>query len=119
MKIDMVFEGGGAKGMVFIGAMKELENRGHTPGRLVGTSAGAITAALLAAGYSADEMQEALDERKADVVKLRVIWGLKMEEIAESLGVSVATVERDWSFSRAWLTREASARRERDDSAIP
>lgn len=64
MKIDMVFEGGGAKGMVFIGAMKELETHGHTPGRLVGTSAGAITAALLAAGYSADEMQEALDERK-------------------------------------------------------
>jgi len=64
MKYDMVFEGGGAKGMVFVGAMQEFEARGHTHGRLLGTSAGAITAALLAAGYSSDEMLEALAEKK-------------------------------------------------------
>jgi RNA polymerase sigma-70 factor (ECF subfamily) len=49
----------------------------------------------------------ALDERKADVVKLRVVWGLEMREIAESIGVSLATVERDWAFAKAWLAREA------------
>jgi NTE family protein len=49
MKYDMVFEGGGAKGMVFVGAMQEFESRGHSHDRLLGTSAGAITAALLAA----------------------------------------------------------------------
>lgn len=59
------------------------------------------------------ERLESLDPRKADVVKLRVVWGLEMREIAESLGVSLATIERDWSFSKAWLAREASAMRDR------
>ncbi len=62
MQYDLVFEGGGAKGMVFVGAMQEFEARGHTHGRLLGTSAGAITAALLAAGYSSGEMLAALAE---------------------------------------------------------
>jgi predicted acylesterase/phospholipase RssA len=57
MKFDLVFEGGGAKGMVFVGAYAEFVKRGHTFGRILGTSAGAITATLLAAGYSAEEMQ--------------------------------------------------------------
>lgn len=64
MQYDMVFEGGGAKGMVFVGAMETFEAEGHTPGRLLGTSAGAITAALLAAGYTSQEMREALAEKK-------------------------------------------------------
>ena len=52
---------------------------------------------------------EALDSRKADVVKMKVVWGLTMSQIAESLGISLATVERDWAFSKAWLAREADA----------
>ncbi len=60
MEYDLVFEGGGAKGMVFVGAMQEFEARGHTYKRLLGTSAGAITAALLAAGYSSQEMLAAM-----------------------------------------------------------
>lgn len=66
MQYDLVFEGGGAKGMVFVGAMAEFEARGHTTGRLLGTSAGAITAALLAAGYTSTELQVALDEQEGD-----------------------------------------------------
>ena len=45
----------------------------------------------------------ALDERKARVVELRFFGGLTMGEVAEVLGISLATVEREWSFSRAWL----------------
>jgi len=63
MKYDLVFEGGGAKGMVFVGACEEFFRRGHTYDRLLGTSAGAITAALLAAGYSTEEMSAALTEK--------------------------------------------------------
>lgn len=64
--IDMVFEGGGAKGMVFVGALEALLRGGeHSVGRLLGTSAGAITAALLAARYSLEEMQAALVEKDA------------------------------------------------------
>ena len=55
------------------------------------------------------ERLETLDARKADVVKMRVVWGLEMAEIAGSLGISLATVERDWAFAKAWLSREAAA----------
>jgi predicted acylesterase/phospholipase RssA len=64
MHYDMVFEGGGAKGMVFVGAIQEIEKRGHHPGRLLGTSAGSIMATFLAAGYDAAEMGVALTEEK-------------------------------------------------------
>jgi NTE family protein len=62
MEYDMVFEGGGAKGMAFVGALQELEVRGHSPARLLGASAGAIMATFLAAGYDSREMAEALAE---------------------------------------------------------
>lgn len=66
MKYDLVFEGGGAKGMVFVGACEEFFGRGHSFERLLGTSAGAITATLLAAGYTPEEMLAALVEKGAD-----------------------------------------------------
>ena len=52
------------------------------------------------------ERLESLDPPKADVVKMRVVWGLGVPEIAESLGVSVSTVERRWRFAKAWLADE-------------
>src|SRR5688572_17805676 len=66
MKYDLVFEGGGAKGIVLVGAYEVFGAEGHTFGRLLGTSAGAITATLLAAGYGAQEMLEVLAEREND-----------------------------------------------------
>ena len=64
MKYDLVFEGGGAKGFVLVGACEEFFRRGHSFDRLLGTSAGAITATLLAAGYTAGEMLSALAEQE-------------------------------------------------------
>jgi predicted acylesterase/phospholipase RssA len=64
MEYDLVFEGGGAKGMVFVGAYETFLKRGHSFVRLLGTSAGAITATLLAVGYTPAEMLEALAEKK-------------------------------------------------------
>ena len=66
MRYDLVFEGGGAKGMVFAGAMQELEAQGHSFGRLLGTSAGSITAALLASGAGATGLLNALGEKDGD-----------------------------------------------------
>jgi len=66
MQYDLVFEGGGAKGMVLVGACEEFFSRGHTFDRLLGTSAGAITAALLAAGYTPAELRDALAEKDAE-----------------------------------------------------
>ncbi len=45
----------------------------------------------------------AIDPRKARVVELKFFGGLKTGEIAEVLQISDATVERDWTFARAWL----------------
>ena len=64
MKYDLVFEGGGAKGMVFVGALKEFFGRGHTFDRAMGSSAGAIMSTFLAAGYTPPEMEAALSEKK-------------------------------------------------------
>ncbi|HLF90406.1 MAG TPA: patatin-like phospholipase family protein [Anaerolineales bacterium] len=63
MEYDLVFEGGGAKGILFVGALQEFEARGHTVGRLMGTSAGAITATLLAAGYTPGQMKAVVVDR--------------------------------------------------------
>jgi RNA polymerase sigma-70 factor, ECF subfamily len=45
------------------------------------------------------------DPRKAKVVELRFFGGLSMEEVAQTLGVSLRTVHNDWAFARAWLYR--------------
>jgi RNA polymerase sigma factor (sigma-70 family) len=49
---------------------------------------------------------ERQDATKARIVVLRFFAGLTMQEIAEDLGVSKSTVERDWRFIRAWLYDE-------------
>ncbi|HYU78679.1 MAG TPA: sigma-70 family RNA polymerase sigma factor [Vicinamibacterales bacterium] len=48
----------------------------------------------------------ALDERQAKVVELRYFGGLTVEETADVLGISPATVKRHWTIARAWLRRE-------------
>lgn len=50
-----------------------------------------------------------LDERQEKVVELRFFGGLKHEEIAEVLGTSLATVNRDWRAARAFLTTQLRA----------
>jgi RNA polymerase sigma factor (TIGR02999 family) len=52
-----------------------------------------------------NKLQE-FDEQKARVVELRFFGGLSVEETAEFLGNSTATVKRDWAIARAWLYRE-------------
>ena len=48
----------------------------------------------------------AVDEQQVKVVELRYFGGLSLEETAEALNVSRATVARDWNVARAWLHRE-------------
>ena len=52
------------------------------------------------------EQLRALDARKAEIVQLRVFWGMEVAEVAKSLDVSVSTVERDWRFARRWLSAQ-------------
>jgi RNA polymerase sigma factor (TIGR02999 family) len=46
---------------------------------------------------------EGLDSRPAAVVEMRFFGGLTEQEIADVLGISTATVKRDWEFARSWL----------------
>ncbi len=49
---------------------------------------------------------ETIDPRAAKVVELKFFGGLEIEEIADVMGLSSATVKRDWTLARAWLHRE-------------
>ena len=59
--------------------------------------------AVYLAREEALERLAAQDERKSRVVELKFFGGLTGEEIAEVLQISPATVEREWTFARAWL----------------
>lgn len=58
--VDLVFEGGGVKGIGLVGALSVLEERGFTAARRAGSSAGSIVAALHAAGYTAEELHRVM-----------------------------------------------------------
>jgi RNA polymerase sigma factor (TIGR02999 family) len=49
---------------------------------------------------------ETLDPRAAKAIELRFFGGLSEKESAEALGVSVATLKRDWDFARTWLASQ-------------
>ena len=57
----------------------------------------------LLALHEALDALEVFDARLADVVKLRYFVALTVEETAEPLAKSLATVKRDWTYARAWL----------------
>jgi RNA polymerase sigma factor (TIGR02999 family) len=52
------------------------------------------------------ERLSAVHERYGRVVECRFFGGMSVEETAEALGTSPATVKRDWTYARAWLNRE-------------
>jgi RNA polymerase sigma factor (TIGR02999 family) len=51
----------------------------------------------------------ALDPQQARVVEFRFFGGLSVEETAELIGISTATVKRDWAMAKAWLAREMAS----------
>ncbi len=51
---------------------------------------------------------EGVDERSAEVFRLRIVLGLSFEEMTRTLGLSRSTVERDLRFARSWLRRRLS-----------
>jgi RNA polymerase sigma factor (TIGR02999 family) len=56
--------------------------------------------------HDALERLAAMDPEQARLVELRYFGGMNIEETAEALGVSSATVKREWAVARAWLRRE-------------
>ncbi len=62
---------------------------------------------LLALHNALNEL-ERINERLSRIVECRYFAGMSIEETAEALGISPATVKRDWTMARAWLHRELS-----------
>lgn len=60
MILDGVFEGGGIKGICYVGVKKCLEDYGYEFNKVAGTSVGSLVSAMIAAGYTADEMKSIL-----------------------------------------------------------
>lgn len=63
---------------------------------------------VIALSAALDRLGE-LNERQRDVVECRFFGGLSVEETGEALGISTATVKRDWRFARTWLYHELGA----------
>ncbi|HEX2721651.1 MAG TPA: ECF-type sigma factor [Gemmatimonadaceae bacterium] len=59
--------------------------------------------------HEALEVLERMEPRQARIVEMRFFGGLSVEETAEVLDVSPATVKRDWSIARAWLHSELTS----------
>ncbi|MEW6320620.1 MAG: ECF-type sigma factor [Acidobacteriota bacterium] len=76
--------------------------------RLLAAEAGEVD--LEALDQALDRLA-ALDARQARVVELRYFGGLTVEETAEALDISPATVKREWTLARAWLRRELTRER--------
>ena len=53
----------------------------------------------------------ALDERQARIVEFRFFGGMTVEETAEAVGASPATVKREWTAARAWLYGELTGQK--------
>jgi RNA polymerase sigma factor (TIGR02999 family) len=64
-------------------------------------------AALLALDDALNELSR-IDERQGKIVEMRFFGGLSAPQISQVLGISRATVDRDWATARIWLHREIS-----------
>jgi len=94
---------GGAAARLTLGA---LERAGQEPDAAAGSSLDRVD--LLALDDALARLA-ALDPQKARLVELRYFAGLSIPEAAAALGVSQATVGREWAVARMWLRRELAA----------
>ena len=91
---------------------KQAERRGGGQAELalddaLGTEQEAgLQLADLVAVHEALSALEKLDSRQSQIVELRVYAGMKNDEVAEALGISVGTVKREWSTAKLWLRRQ-------------
>jgi NTE family protein len=101
-RVDLVFEGGGVKGIGLAGAFGYLDEQGFRPQRVAGTSAGAITAALVAAGYSGEELRSlVLDEMKFKSFEDGGRWPVSQAlEVAAHKGLHPGKYFESWMRER-------------------
>lgn len=105
MYIDGVFSGGGLKGFALVGAYEVLEEKGYQFERVAGTSAGAILASFVAAGYTAKEIEQLLDELDLTTFldTRKIIFPLpfmKWIRLYWRLGIYQGKVLEQWIFDK-------------------
>lgn len=103
-KINAVFEGGGIKGIGLVGAVAVVEEAGYTFENVAGTSAGAIVAALIAAGYTASETKDILESLDYENFK-----DARFPAIIPGIGPVFSILSKkgifEGEFFKNWLTK--------------
>ena len=92
---------------------RKVQRRGGGAARISLDESVAVSNAIEPDLVALDDALNALaefDARKAQVVEMRFFGGMKVEETAATLQVSVGTVMRDWRLAKVWLLREISRR---------
>ena len=92
MKYDVVLEGGGVKIPGLVGAIAALEGHGFEPACIAGTSAGAIVASMLAAGYTSEEMRTLINDVDFNQFKDGASFGRKIPNIMLRNGIYAGDV---------------------------
>jgi NTE family protein len=111
-KLDAVFEGGGVKGIGLVGAVEVVERQGYAFENVAGTSAGAIVAALVAAGYRAGELREIMRTLNyGRFLDRGALDNIPLLGPALSLGLEKGIYEG--KYLTDWLGRQLAAKRVR------
>ncbi|HSM81604.1 MAG TPA: patatin-like phospholipase family protein [Nodosilinea sp.] len=101
-KIDAVFEGGGVKGIGLVGAIAVVEEHGYTFENVAGTSAGAIVASLVAAGYKATELKQILESQDFNQF-MDEAWEDKIPVVGKLLSLVHEKGIYEGKFFEAWI----------------
>lgn len=102
MKVDAVFEGGGVKGIGLVGALSATEEKNYQFENVAGTSAGAIVAAMIAAGYKSDKLKQVMGNLNYNKFKDKgLIDKIPVIGFALSLGFEKGIYEGE--FFENWL----------------
>lgn len=110
---NLIFKGGGVKGLAYVGAIKVLEEKGLISGvkRVSGTSAGAITSTLLAMQYDSDEIQHLLSSKNMKDFLDHPFTKERIKEKIKNIGVStvVSALSTVYETIKAALISPVSA----------
>lgn len=109
MDADLVLEGGGVKGIGLAGAVSVLEEHGYHFRRIAGTSAGSIVGALLAAGYTADELHALMSEISLKDFRDEGLLD-RLGPIGKGLSVVLERGIYEGKRLREWLAERLAAR---------
>src|SRR5580765_5709022 len=111
-RADAVFEGGGVKGIALVGAIAATEQQGYQFQNVAGTSAGAIVASLVAAGYGARELEDVM--KSLDYRKLQDRDFLdKVPLIGPALSLGFEKGIYEGKYFEGWLRELLSAKKKR------